>query len=116
MCEGQAVALPYMKPLSYDLAEVCGKRFSPDMDFVLGKVSQQQLATLLQEATASFSYRNDLDEAYRSNEPRVTIYGCLYNVEGIPNGAYYYDSTNSCVKRTMPWRPSTPFAIWNVSG
>ena len=46
-CVGRTVALPYVKRLSYDLASVCRKRFSPDMDFVLGKVSQLQLATLL---------------------------------------------------------------------
>lgn len=90
--DGQAAAQPHVNRLSYDLASVCRKRFSPDMDFVLGKVSQDQLATLMQEATASFTYRNDLDGAHRKNEPRVLLYGCLYNVEGIPNGAYYYDS------------------------
>ncbi|MBV7507956.1 SagB family peptide dehydrogenase [Bacillus sp. sid0103] len=92
-CDSQAEALPLVNRLSYDLAAICRKRFSPDMDFVLKKVSQHQLATLLQEATSSFSYRNDLDRTYRKNEPRVSIYGCLYNVEGIPNGAYHYDST-----------------------
>lgn len=91
--EAQSVALPHVKRLSYDLASVCRKRYSPDMDFVLGKVSQQQLAELLHEATASFSYRNDLDEAYNKEEPRVSLYGCLHNVEGIPDGAYHYDST-----------------------
>jgi len=91
--DGQGEPLPQVNRLSYDLASACRKRFSLDMDFVLGKVSQIQLATLMQEATASFSYRNDLDRTYRKNEPRVSIYGCLYNVEGIPNGAYYYDST-----------------------
>lgn len=90
--DGQAAAQPHVNRLSYDLASVCRKRFSPDMDFVLGKVSQDQLATLMQEATASFTYRNDLDGPHRKNEPRVLLYGCLYNVEGIPNGAYYYDS------------------------
>jgi SagB-type dehydrogenase family enzyme len=92
-CENQAEALPLVERLSYDLASVCKKRFSPDMDFVLGKVSQSKLATLLQEATVSFSYRNDLDETHRKNEPRVSLYGCLYNVEGIQDGAYHYDST-----------------------
>jgi SagB-type dehydrogenase family enzyme len=91
--EGQAKALPLVERLSYDLATVCRKRFSPDMDFVLGKVSQSQLATLMQEATASFSYRNDLDGPHRKNEPRVSLYGCLYNVDGITDGAYHYDST-----------------------
>ncbi|MEH7885381.1 SagB family peptide dehydrogenase [Bacillus sp. JJ1609] len=87
-----AIKLPKGEPFSYDLVEACKNRFSPEMDFVLDKVSQQQLVTLMQEATASFSYRNDLEEAYCSNEPRVSIYGCLYNVEGVPNGAYFYDS------------------------
>ncbi|TKC14313.1 SagB family peptide dehydrogenase [Robertmurraya kyonggiensis] len=96
------VALPHIKSISYDLAEACGNRFSPDMDFVLGMVSQQQLATLLLEATASFSYRNDLDEAYRNSGPRVTIYSCLYNVEGISNGAYYYDGTEHTLIEICP--------------
>lgn len=95
------VALPPVKPLSYDFAEVCEERFSPDVDFVLGKVSQEQLATLLVEATTAFSYRNDLDEAYR-REPRVSIYCCLYNVEGIPNGAYQYDSTEHLLREIRP--------------
>ncbi|MFC3884023.1 SagB family peptide dehydrogenase [Bacillus songklensis] len=98
-CEGQAVALPHVKRLSYDLASVCRKRYSPDMDFVLGKVSQTQLAALLQEATASFSYRNDLDGAHKKHEPRVSLYGCLYNVEGIPDGAYHYDSTAHALRQ-----------------
>ena len=89
---GHSEELPHVNRLSYDLASVCRKRFSPDMDFVLGKVSQPQLATLMQEATASFSYRNDLDGPHRKNVPRVSLYGCLYNVEGISNGAYHYDS------------------------
>lgn len=91
-CKGPTVTLPYVNRLSYDLASVCQKRYSPGRDFVLGKVSQLQLATLLQEATTSFSYRNDLDGAKENAESRVSIYGCLYGVEGIPDGAYHYDS------------------------
>ncbi|OLS40806.1 SagB family peptide dehydrogenase [Bacillus sp. MRMR6] len=92
-CEDQAVALPHAERLLYDLASVCRKRFSPDMDFILGKVSQLQLANLLHEATDSFLYRNDLEATYQKHEPRVSLNICLYNVEGIPNGAYQYDST-----------------------
>ncbi|MFC7440283.1 SagB family peptide dehydrogenase [Laceyella putida] len=98
-CEGQAVALPHVNQLSYDLASVCRKRHSPGMDFVLGKVSQLQLATLLKEATASFSYRNDLDGAQEKPESRVSLYGCLYGVEGIPDGAYHYDSAAHALRR-----------------
>jgi SagB-type dehydrogenase family enzyme len=92
-CEGQAVGLPHAERLPYDLGSVCRKRFSPDMDFILGKVSQLELANLLHEATESFLYRNDLVSADQRHEPRVSLNVCLYNVEGIPNGAYQYDST-----------------------
>lgn len=95
----EAVALPHVKPLAYDLASVCRKRYSPEMDFVLGKVSQPQLSTLLQEAMASFSYRNDLDGAHEEPKSRITLYGCLYSVEGIPNGAYHYDSATHALRQ-----------------
>jgi SagB-type dehydrogenase family enzyme len=95
--EGQVVALPQAERLSYDLASVCRNRFSPSMDFVLGKVSQQELANLLQEATNSFLYRNDLDGV--QHEPRVSLNGCFYNVEGIPNGAYHYDRTEHVLRQ-----------------
>jgi SagB-type dehydrogenase family enzyme len=98
-CEGEAVALPHVKRLSYDLASICRKRYSPETDFVLAKVSQPQLAALLQEATASFSYRNDLDGAHEKPESRVSLYGCLYSVEGIPDGAYRYDSAAHALRR-----------------
>ncbi|ADE69754.1 MULTISPECIES: SagB family peptide dehydrogenase [Priestia] len=98
-CKSQVVTLPHMKRLSYDLASVCQKRFSPDMDFIFGKVSQLQLATLLQEATSAYLYRNDLDEAHKKNEPRVSLYVCLNNIEGIPDGAYHYDSANHALRQ-----------------
>jgi SagB-type dehydrogenase family enzyme len=98
-CEGHVVTLPIVKRLSHDLAAVCRKRFSPEMDFALGKVSQLQLAALLQEATASFSYRNDLDGTNENNEHRVSLYVCLYNVEDIQDGAYHYDSTTHSLRQ-----------------
>ncbi|MED3757471.1 SagB family peptide dehydrogenase [Peribacillus frigoritolerans] len=100
--EGKIIALPIVKRLSYDLASVCRKRFSPEMDFVLGKVSQSQLAALLQEATASFSYRNDLDGTNGNNGNRVSLYACLYNVEDIQDGAYHYDSTTHSLRQIQP--------------
>ncbi|MFD9627316.1 SagB family peptide dehydrogenase [Peribacillus muralis] len=90
-CEGHVIALPIVKRLSYDLASVCKKRFSPEMDFVLGKVSQVQLALLLQESTASFAYRNDLDKSSEDTKHRISIYVSLYNVEDLENGSYQYD-------------------------
>ena len=96
--EDLTVALPRMERLEYDFAEACKNRYSSGMDFVLRKVSQQQLATLLQEAMSSFSYRNDLDQTPISHESRVSIYGCFYNVEDIPNGAYFYDRTEHALR------------------
>ncbi|WP_159886547.1 SagB family peptide dehydrogenase [Paenibacillus puerhi] len=97
--EDQTIALPGVKRLAFDLASVCRQRFSPDADFVRGKVTQEQLALLLQEATASCSYRNDLDETAESPVPRVFLYVCLYQVEGIPDGAYRYDSEAHALQR-----------------
>lgn len=89
--KGNEIQLPPVERLPYDLADVCRKRFSPEMDFVLGKVSQVHLATLLQEATASYSYQNDLDGGQETQEDLVTIYVCLHQVEGMLDGAYSYD-------------------------
>jgi SagB-type dehydrogenase family enzyme len=97
--DGQAVALPHVERLSYNLGSVCRNRFSPDMDFIMGKVSQVELANLLYEATNSFLYRNDLEAAHLNHEPRVSLNVCLYNVEGIPNGAYQYDSTTHALRQ-----------------
>lgn len=90
--EDSALALPRVKRLIYDLASVSRKRYSPDSDFMMSKVSQEQLALLLQEATASFRYCNDLDGDHKNSVSRVSLYVCLYNVDGIPEGAYHYDS------------------------
>lgn len=100
--EGQAVALPYVKRESYDLAAVCRKRYSPESGFVLRKVNRVQLASLLQDATASFPYRNDLDGAGQKSASRVSLYGCLYHVEDIPDGAYYYDSAAHTLQLVRP--------------
>ncbi|OME93909.1 MULTISPECIES: SagB family peptide dehydrogenase [Paenibacillus] len=91
-CEDQVVALPHVNRLLYDLASVSRRRYSPDSDFMMSKVSQEKLALLLREATASFRYWNDLDVDHENSVSRVSLYVCLYNVEGIPEGAYHYDS------------------------
>lgn len=94
----EMVLLPFTKRLSYDLASVSRKRYSPDIDFTLGKIDQTQLSTLLRE-TLSFAYQNDLDEADGQIETRVFIYGNLFNVEEIPNGAYSYENDTHALRR-----------------
>lgn len=86
------IMLPFTEPLSYDLASVCRERRSPDIDFKIGKISQTQLSTLFKEAF-SRSYPNDIDDTHGSSETRFSLYGCFYNVEGVPNGAYAYDQS-----------------------
>ncbi|PEL13629.1 SagB family peptide dehydrogenase [Bacillus sp. AFS017336] len=95
----QRITLPKVSMLSYDLAAICKKRFSPELDFTIRPVSQKTLATLLQETTATFSYLNDLDEPFKKNKNRPKLYMCLHNVEGITDGAYCYDDlTHSLIK------------------
>ncbi|MCK0470547.1 SagB family peptide dehydrogenase [Halalkalibacter sp. APA_J-10(15)] len=98
LLEREMAFLPFTECLSYDLASVCRKRYSPDNDFMLGKVSQAQLSTLLKE-TFSFSYQNDLDDTQGQIETRLSLYGSFYNVEGIPNGAYSYDNGTRALRR-----------------
>lgn len=57
----EMILMPFTESFSYDLASVCRKRYSPENDFMIGKVSQTQLSTLLNEIF-SFSYQNDLDD------------------------------------------------------
>ncbi|SEC06085.1 SagB family peptide dehydrogenase [Paenibacillus sp. GP183] len=98
----QLAYMPHVERLSYDLASICRKRYSPETDFVLSRVTQPQLAALLQEALASFSYRNDLENPHEKSGSRVSVYACLYNVEDVPNGAYRYDSANHALSRILP--------------
>jgi SagB-type dehydrogenase family enzyme len=86
------IHLPEVESLAYDFASACKNRYSPEMDFAMGKVSQQQLAALLKNAAQSYAFRSDIDDVTFCREPHVSIYGCFYNVEGIPNGAYAYDN------------------------
>ena len=94
----EMILLPFTECFSYDLASVCRERHSPDIDFMMGKVSQTQLSTLLKE-TFSFSYQNDLDDTHGNVETRVSLYGSFYNVEGVPNGAYSYDNSAHALRR-----------------
>ncbi|MEH7096408.1 SagB/ThcOx family dehydrogenase [Neobacillus vireti] len=94
----EAIMLPFTEPFSYDFASICKERHSPDMNFMMRKVSQTQLSTLLKE-TLSLSYQNDLHDTYKNTEPHVTLYGSFYNVEEIPNGAYAYDKSAHALRR-----------------
>ncbi|MDR4944945.1 SagB/ThcOx family dehydrogenase [Neobacillus cucumis] len=94
----EAMMLPFTERLFFDLASVCRERRSPNFDFMIGKVSQTKVSTLLKE-TFSLSYQNDLNETHENAETRVSLYGSFYNVEGIPNGAYAYDQSTHALRR-----------------
>ncbi len=79
----QSVALPRTDQHSYDLVSLFQKRFSPDKDFVLGKMTLAELAELLQHAKAMYHYRNDLDDLHENSGTRLSIFGCFVNVEGL---------------------------------
>jgi len=87
----ERVSLPPAARLTYDLAEVCRSRFSPESEFILERINRHTSGALLQETMESFRYCNDLDGFQSGCEPRVRLVGCFYNVENIPDGAYSYD-------------------------
>ncbi|PFG12321.1 SagB/ThcOx family dehydrogenase [Bacillus sp. es.036] len=87
------IALPEAMELPKDFAQACQSRYSPEMDFNSGRIDQVELASLLKESTNSYLYANDLDQE-ENQKPRVSIYGCFYQIEGIPNGTYRYDAAS----------------------
>ncbi len=94
----EAIILPNSEPPSYDFSEVCQKRHSPETDFKLGKVRQIELSTLLKESLSS-NYQNDLDNGMNKVESRLEVYSCLFQVDGIPNGAYRYDKCSHSLQK-----------------
>ncbi|KFM99377.1 SagB/ThcOx family dehydrogenase [Bacillus clarus] len=92
------LSLPEVERLSYDFANICKKRYSPDTDFTLTKLSKTELATLLQEASLSFPYYNDLDGSYINQNARVSLYGCFYKIGDIEDGAYTYNSNTHSLR------------------
>ncbi|MFD0710398.1 SagB family peptide dehydrogenase [Paenibacillus sp. GCM10027626] len=87
-----SVVLPHAERMSYDLADACRNRFSPEVEFTRKPVSLTLLSQLLRETAESFVYRNDLDGFAFNREPRLQLTGCFYGVEGIADGAYCYDA------------------------
>jgi SagB-type dehydrogenase family enzyme len=114
--ESESKTRPHGMRPSYDLASVCRQRFSPDMDFVMGEVSQQQLSTLLLESMDSYSYRNDLDSSLNNLEPRVSLYMCLNHVEGISDGAYHYDSASHTLRQINIGDYRVPLQLSMIGG
>jgi SagB-type dehydrogenase family enzyme len=94
----ELIMLPFTEDFSYDLVSVLRERHSPDIDFMIGKVSQTKISTLLKE-TFSFSYQNDLDNIQGNAGTGLNLYGCFYNVEGVQDGVYAYDKSAHALQR-----------------
>ncbi|MBX5437335.1 MAG: SagB family peptide dehydrogenase [Alicyclobacillaceae bacterium] len=98
---GPAVALPAVKPLSFDFATACRRRYSPGGDFVLQAVNVEQLTILLAEAAACAGGWRDIDGGLGHPGP-VELYVCTYAVDGVPDGAYRYDAKAHSLQLVQP--------------
>lgn len=87
----QIVELPVVARLQEDFSRVCRARYSPGHEFVQHPVDAKQVASLFYETWQSFVYASDLMEESGDRCERVHLYGCLFSVTGIPDGAYRYD-------------------------
>lgn len=94
----ETVMVPYTKPLLNNFISVCRKRHSPENDFFHRKINQIQLSPLLKE-TFTFTYRNDLDHVPGGCSSRLSLYVCIYGVEGMENGAYCYDDAAHALRK-----------------
>ncbi|MFQ3544702.1 SagB family peptide dehydrogenase [Halobacillus rhizosphaerae] len=110
--------LPDVKSLDVDLSRAARNRYSPEMDFISKEVTIYQLASLLRETVNSYFYTNDLDRENMEN-PRISLYGCLNNIKGIPDGAYLYDfSSHSLIQMKegdFRWLLQTGMSLSNVN-
>jgi len=88
----QTVTLPNVQGLSYDLLSVCQNRHSPGMNFIHSNMNQRQLASLLYETTSAALHKNERYGKYGENDACVSLYVSLHGIDGIPDGAYQYDS------------------------
>jgi SagB-type dehydrogenase family enzyme len=97
------VNLPAVGRKHDDFVSACSNRYSPGLDFILGKMDLQQFSTLLHETVRSYTYHNDMDtdlfehdskqllESKSEQLARLSLCVCLHNMDGITDGAYVYD-------------------------
>ncbi|SDO06134.1 SagB/ThcOx family dehydrogenase [Halobacillus aidingensis] len=87
--------LPEVEPLTYDLAEVCRKRHSPELDFIKQTIPLKYIAMLLKETVQT----SHTDLYTKSGRSSLSIYGCFHGVEGLADGAYrYHARTHSLIE------------------
>lgn len=89
--EDPDVMLPRVKLPQKDFAEVCRGRYSPGQDFVQYPIEVEQVGSLLHEAWQSFMYASDRTGIDSRSCEDVQLYGCLFGVDGIADGAYRYN-------------------------
>ncbi|MFS0916414.1 SagB family peptide dehydrogenase [Brevibacillus sp. 179-C 1.1 NHS] len=88
----ERIILPRVQQPGYDLAQFCRERFSPEMDFVRRKTDHNQVASILEKTMSVLAYPNDLDGPQEEGAwERLALYVYIYQVEGLPDGAYRYE-------------------------
>lgn len=99
---GRPVPLPQGGRAIRGFAEIARRRYSPESDFVLRRVSLETLAGILRETRALDGGEDDPDGSTEPSAPRLHLYGSFYGVEGLDAGAYRYDSRTHSL---IPIRP-----------
>ncbi|MGG4440943.1 SagB family peptide dehydrogenase [Brevibacillus fortis] len=87
----ERILLPRLQKPSYDLAQFCWERFSPEMDFIRRKTDQDQVARIMEMTMSALSYGSDLGKDPEVAWGRLSLYVSIYQVEGMQDGAYAYE-------------------------
>ncbi|MBH0328949.1 NADH oxidase [Brevibacillus brevis] len=87
----ERILLPRLQKPSYDLAEYCRERFSPEMDFIRRKTDQNQVARIMEMTMSALSYGNDLGGNQEAAWRRLSLFVSIHQVEGMKDGAYAYE-------------------------
>ncbi|QDS34291.1 SagB family peptide dehydrogenase [Brevibacillus brevis] len=87
----ERILLPRMQKPSYDLAQYCRERFSPEVDFIRRKTDQNQVARIMEMTMNALSYGNDLGKNQEVAWRRLSLFVSIHQVEGIQDGAYAYE-------------------------
>lgn len=87
----ERILLPRLEKPTYDLAQYCRERFSPEMDFVRKKTNQNQVARIVEMTMSALSYGNDLGNNQEAAWERLSLLVSIHQVEGLQDGAYAYE-------------------------
>lgn len=82
-----------------DFAEFCRSRSSPELDFVAGKLTREELETIVWRAYAALHYQHDLGH---ENNGCLAYYVCLHQVDEMEDGAYFCAPASGLLTQRRP--------------